>query len=76
MKANPDLCERPYCREPWTWYVSGWNYRGRKGWTLRVCDDHAAMYRDVAEKPELQVGTSISVQSRQAIKRYFAEVAK
>lgn len=39
---NPDLCERPYCRERWTVNVHGWK-RGRS-WDLHVCGFHAADY--------------------------------
>jgi hypothetical protein len=44
-KKNPDLCERPYCRHPYTKVISGYTrYFGGKRWTLRVCDEHAAGY--------------------------------
>jgi hypothetical protein len=42
-KKNWNLCERPYCREPFQWYVGGWS--GYRGWTLRVCDYHVQQYR-------------------------------
>jgi hypothetical protein len=42
---NPDLCERPHCRERWTAFVGA--YRRGRSWTLRVCEDHARVYRPV-----------------------------
>jgi hypothetical protein len=52
---NPDLCQRPYCRNPYTKIVSGFK-RGR-GWTLRVCDHHAADHEGVKDS----CGTCIRV---------------
>ena len=44
-QKNPDLCERAWCRNRWTCRVHGFHH-GR-GWTLRVCEDHAEIYRGV-----------------------------
>lgn len=55
---NPDLCERPYCREPWTVTVHGWK-RGR-GWNLHVCDFHAGDYQPGGDS----CGTHIALSDR------------
>lgn len=44
-KKNPDLCERPYCRERYTDVVCGHNIKLMRSWTLRVCTKHAEPYR-------------------------------
>lgn len=43
---NPELCQRPYCRERWTHVVRGFtaNAPYKKHWTLYVCADHAEPY--------------------------------
>jgi hypothetical protein len=43
MKAH-DLCERPYCQEPWSWRVYGRQEHFRRAWQLRVCDEHVQPY--------------------------------
>jgi hypothetical protein len=43
-RKNPDLCERPYCREPWSIKVIGGNEHGHSRWTLHVCDVHGEFY--------------------------------
>jgi len=46
-KKNPNLCERPYCRERWTVLVKGWSrYFGGRRWELQVCPEHAGGYDD------------------------------
>jgi len=42
---NPELCERAYCRLPWTHQVSGSENRTQRGWTLRLCADHVRPYQ-------------------------------
>ena len=55
-KKNPNLCERPYCRERWTVTVSAWRGYARfgrgQGWVLRLCDSHAAEYKTDAPLSE------------------------
>jgi hypothetical protein len=54
-RKNPDLCERPYCRERWTVEVVGGNEHWHSRWTLHVCDSHGEEYgvgihRDTGER--------------------------
>jgi len=50
---NPNLCQRPFCREPYTKTVSGYDPRfGGRSWILRVCDFHAQYYEE-ARKEEI-----------------------
>jgi hypothetical protein len=56
-KKRADLCERPYCRNPWTQQVSGFQANMHRGWVLRVCEEHAEIY--------MSPGSSIQVNPRE-----------
>jgi len=58
---NPELCERPYCRQPYTKVVQGYYNRGDRRWMLQVCDEHAKPYEDT---PKDSLGNLASVQPR------------
>jgi hypothetical protein len=61
---NPDLCQRPHCREPWAYLVTGLDpYFGRRKWTLRVCSAHAEPY--LSGEPVDSVGRRITVRARE-----------
>jgi hypothetical protein len=57
---NRDLCERPYCRERWTHTVSGFNEHWKRGWTLRVCDEHVKEYKVPPSRYHSTVWASVS----------------
>jgi hypothetical protein len=61
MKAY-DLCERPYCREPWCWRVCGRQEHWRRTWQLRVCDEHVQPY--IERLGDLSPGGSLTVRAR------------
>ena len=67
MAKNPDLCERSYCRERWSWVVSasahlaGGGYR--HPWRLRVCEAHVKEYRIPGQTDS--VGRFVSISPRQ-----------
>jgi hypothetical protein len=46
---NPELCQQPRCREPWTTTISGYEPRfgGRRIWRLNLCDFHAGFYEEL-----------------------------
>jgi hypothetical protein len=63
---KPDLCQRPYCRAPYTKVVKGYAYRpdfGRQ-WTLLLCDKHAKLYETVQID---NLGNPIHVQPRESL---------
>jgi hypothetical protein len=45
---NPELCQRPWCRERWTKTISGYESRfGGRIRKLNVCDFHAKFYEEI-----------------------------
>jgi hypothetical protein len=58
MAKNYNLCEEPYCRERFRWFVSG--YWHSRSWVKRVCDEHVKPYRTGQDS----VGRSIHVSLR------------
>jgi hypothetical protein len=62
-KKNPNLCERPYCREPWSHLISGHDeHFGGRGWVLRVCEEHMETY--VKVPGGVYVGAQTTIQKR------------
>jgi hypothetical protein len=49
---NPNLCQRPFCREPYTKIVSGCNRFRHRVWILQVCDTHAKPYEEIRDPSE------------------------
>ena len=46
---NPDLCQRPRCRERWLYLVTGYPHffplgRVKRPWKVRLCREHAKGY--------------------------------
>jgi hypothetical protein len=37
---NPNLCEQPYCREPWTHVVRFWSRRKGRSYEIHLCAEH------------------------------------
>lgn len=53
---NPNLCQKPFCREPYTKLISGWDSRrGGSGWSLKVCDLHAEAYEKAVTTPQVRI---------------------
>jgi hypothetical protein len=52
-KKNPDLCERPFCRNRWMATVAAWPkdgfHFGHAPWRLNLCVEHAAEYQDAID---------------------------
>ena len=63
IRKNPNLCERPYCREPWTHQVNGYETHWKRSWTLRVCQQHVEPYLPRPGKV-ISASTPISIVSR------------
>jgi hypothetical protein len=57
---NPNLCERPYCRTPWSWLVAGYRAHWKSSWTLHVCAAHAAEYQHTEDS----IGTVVTLSRR------------
>lgn len=65
-RKNPDLCQRPHCRESWAYLVTGRDprsYFGGRTWKLRVCSRHVEEYGSGSYTDA--VGRRITVTSRQ-----------
>ena len=53
-RKNPDLCECPYCRKPYTKILYRFRYSGKRvGAALKVCDAHAITFERLHENDSL-----------------------
>jgi hypothetical protein len=67
-KKNKDLCERPHCREKWTYLIKGRDpphYFGGRKWKIRLCAAHAEPYATEPSERSIVVGASIHVTRRE-----------
>lgn len=66
-KKDPNLCERPYCRETWKVEVNGFDERfGGRRWKAHFCNEHAKPYQSgmVAAYPPYHGQVHIRCQNR------------
>lgn len=57
---NKLLCERKYCKEKWIEILSGYsNYFGGKGWSIRLCANHAKDYKENQLSRNVETSTAV-----------------